>query len=92
MDTATTQLDPAIAEKLLAIIAREGMVERDKLSMDASLDSLGVESADVVVILLAIEDEFSVYIPIDSELSDVATVGDLVNALATQIAAKQAST
>ncbi len=92
MDSAPASLDSPIIEKLLAIISKEGMVDRDKLAMDASLDTLGVVSADVVVILLAIEEEFGVYIPVDSELSDVKTVGGLVTALATHIAAKQTTT
>lgn len=59
--------------------------------MDASLESLGVVSADVVVILLAIEEEFGVYIPVDNELSEVQTVSDLVTALATHIEAQLAA-
>src|SRR5260370_17404700 len=92
MDSAPASLDSPIIEKLLAIISKEGMVDRDKLAMDASLDTLGVVSADVVVILLAIEEEFGVYIPVDSELSDVKTVGGLVTPLATHLTAKQTTT
>jgi acyl carrier protein len=92
MDSAASPLNFEITERLLTVISKEGMVDRDKLSMDASLDTLGVISADVVVILLAIEEEFGVYIPVDSELSETKTVGDLVAVLASHIKAAQAPT
>lgn len=85
MDTSEKAPTSDIQERLLAIIAKEGMVDREKLMPDASLDSFGVASVDVVVILLAIEEEFGVYIPVDSELAEVRTVGDLTKALTDQI-------
>lgn len=83
--SASEEPRAALEERLLQIIAKEGMIERDRLKPDASLDSLGVASADVIVILMSIEEEFGVYIPVNAELSDVKTVGDLVGALATHI-------
>ena len=85
MDTSEKAPTSDIQERLLTIIAKEGMVDREKLMPDASLDSLGVASVDVVVILLAIEEEFGVYIPVDSELAEVRTLGDLTKALTDQI-------
>lgn len=86
-----TEADPEFINRLLAIISKEGLVPAEKLSFDAALDTLGVQSADVVAILLAIEDEYGVYIPVDSELSETKTVGDLVHALARHIAANSQS-
>lgn len=86
IETVPTPTDPAINDRLLAIISKEGMVPLDKLSLDAPLDTLGVASVDVVVILLAIEEEFGVYIPVNNELSEIKTVGDLVHELAKKIA------
>ncbi|WP_439496045.1 acyl carrier protein [Bosea sp. (in: a-proteobacteria)] len=85
----TTESKPApeIVERLLDLVAKEGMVDRDKVKLDAELDTLGVKSADVVMILVAIEDEFGTYIAIDSELSEVKTVGELVSLVAARIAA-----
>lgn len=74
-----------VGEKLLDIIAKEGLVDRAKLLPDTPLDTLGIASADVVVILLAIEEEFGIYIPVDSQLAEVRTVGDLTKALNEQI-------
>lgn len=70
-----------IEERLLAIVSREGLIDRSKLSPDATLESLGIASADVIVILMAVEEEFGAYIPVDGTLSDARTVGQFVTAL-----------
>ena len=70
-----------IEDRLLVIVSREGLIDRSKLALDATLESLGIASADVIVILMAIEEEFGAYIPVDSSLSDARTVGDFVAAL-----------
>ena len=70
-----------IEERLLTIVSREGLIDRSKLSSDAILESLGIASADVIVILMAVEEEFGAYIPVDGSLSDARTVGDFVAAL-----------
>jgi acyl carrier protein len=55
--------------------------------LDAPLDTLNIVSSDVIVILMAIEEEFGCYIPVDSDLSEVKTVGELVRTLAKHISA-----
>lgn len=75
-------VDPASLEKLLDIIAKEGMIDRAKLTMDSTLESLGVKSPDLLVVLMAVEEQFGVYIPVDDALSESRTLGDLVAALA----------
>lgn len=74
-----------VEEKLLAIVSREGLIDRSKLSPDATLDSLGISSADVIVILMAVEEEFGAYIPVDGPLSDARTVGEFVAVLRPQL-------
>ena len=70
-----------IENRLLAIVSREGLIDRSKLSPEATLDNLGIASADVIVILMAVEEEFGAYIPIDGSLSHARTVGDFLAAL-----------
>ena len=70
-----------IEDRLIAIVSREGLIDKAKLSHDASLDDLGISSADVIVILMAVEEEFGAYVPIDGSLSDARTVGDFNSAL-----------
>lgn len=70
-----------LKEKILDIIAREGMIERANIKSESTLDDLGVQSIDVVIILNAIEDELNIYVPIDQTMNDVRTADDLVNAI-----------
>ncbi len=100
MDTAThpardaviTRLpvDPALREQVLDVIAREGMIERDSLVGDATLEKLGIDSMEVVMILNGLEDALSIYIPVDKNLSPAATLDDLVAYVAERYAARGA--
>ena len=71
--------------QLLDIIATEGMIERDQLTMDAELESFSIESADYVMILMAIEEKFGVYVSVDDELTDAKTLGELVEAIKSKV-------
>jgi len=84
--TDTTDTDLDLTEQLLAIVAEEGMVERDAISLDAELEHLGIKSADFVMILMAIEEKFGVYLSVDDELTGAKTVGELVQVVTRRIA------
>ena len=71
---------------LLDLIAREGLVEPHLLVPEATLDSLGINSADVVVILMVIEEQFDCYISVDERLSNAKTLDELIAALLPHIA------
>lgn len=85
MDTMLEGIEPNTLERLLDLVAKEGMVDREALKPEATFDDLGIESADMVVILMAIEEEFGVYIPVDGELADASTVGDFLKVLAARM-------
>ncbi|WP_417767473.1 phosphopantetheine-binding protein [Stappia sp.] len=85
MEQMAEGIDPATLERLLDLVAKEGMVEREKLAADATFDDLGIQSADMVVILMAIEEEFGVYIPVDGDLAEARTVGDFLKVLAARM-------
>lgn len=68
----------ALEEELLEIVAEEAMVERDALKRDALLSDLDIASADFVMVLMAIEEKFGVYISVDNEIAELKTVGDLL--------------
>ena len=70
--------------RLLDIIAREGLVDAGRLVPDVTLDELGIKSADVVMILMVIEEEFDAYIPVDDALSNAKTLEDLLKSTATR--------
>lgn len=66
-------------EKIREIIAEE------YTDVDVTLDTdfredLGIDSLDLFEMIMVIEDEYSIEIPVE-ELEDVHTVGDLINYL-----------
>jgi acyl carrier protein len=74
-----------LTEQILDLIAAEGMIDRANITPDATLDSLAVASVDVVMILMAIEEKFDVYVPIDGRIADSTDVQSFVNSLADRI-------
>ncbi|MER2606881.1 MAG: acyl carrier protein [Siculibacillus sp.] len=76
-----------IRKQLLAIVVEEGMVEGRELGLDEKLSDVGIESADFVMILMAIEEKFGVYVPVDERLTEAETVGGLIEVVTAQILA-----
>lgn len=83
--TTATNTDQTLREELLDIIEKEGLIRREKLTPDATLESIGVASYDMVMVLMAIEEKYGVYITVDTEFSEAATLGDLMNTLVERI-------
>ena len=79
----------AIETQLLDIVAEEAMVDRADLKKDALLSDLDIASADFVMVLMAIEEKYGVYISVDNELADLKTVGDLLSLASEKIATGQ---
>ncbi|MDE2362063.1 MAG: phosphopantetheine-binding protein [Hyphomicrobiales bacterium] len=72
-------------DEIIDVICKEGMVDREKLTPDATIESLDLKSIDIVMILTAIEEKFDVYIPMDGSFQEAKTVQDLIDALADHI-------
>jgi acyl carrier protein len=82
----TKDLDQAdLVSKIIDVIVAEGMVDREKVTMDATIESLDLKSIDIVMILTAIEDKFDVYIPMDGPFHDAKDVKSLIDAIAAYI-------
>ncbi len=82
----TKELDQSeLVNKIVDVIVAEGMVDRDKVTMDATIESLDLKSIDIVMILTAIEDKFDVYIPMDGPFHDAKDVKSLIDAIAAYI-------
>ena len=79
----TKALDQSeLADQIIDVIVKEGMVDRDKATLDATIESLDLKSIDIVMILTAIEEKFDVYIPMDAPFHEAKNVGDLIDAIA----------
>lgn len=68
------------ADEVLAIVAKETGVPRDKLVPEAELATLDIPSLDMVQAIFAIEERFQIDIPVVSGQTggEFKTVGDLV--------------
>ena len=64
-------------ETLQDILVRDYGLARERLSPDAVLDTLGMDSLSLLELMFKIEDGFHVKIPGDTP-SDLKTVGDVV--------------
>jgi acyl carrier protein len=77
--------DIGMVEDIIKMIETEGLVDISKIGPDSTIESLGMVSVDVVMILTAIEEKYDVYLPIDGELSECKTVKSLVDVLVVKI-------
>ena len=74
-----------LVSKIIDTIVTEGMIDREKVTPDATIESLDLKSIDIVMILTAIEDKFDVYIPMDGPFHDAKDVQSLIDAIASYI-------
>jgi acyl carrier protein len=71
--------------QILDVIIAEGKVDPSRITPDATLESLEVESMDVVLILMAIEEKFDVYVPIDGQIAEAENLNRFVEIVADQV-------
>jgi acyl carrier protein len=69
---------PVTRDNVLDVISEESLVERSALTSDASLESLGIQSLDIISIVFALEDKFGIVLE-QSEFEGVTTVDQLVD-------------
>jgi acyl carrier protein len=74
-----------LVNEIIEVIAAEGMVDRSKITPDATIESLDLKSVDIVMILTALEEKFNVYIPMDGSLQEAKDVKTLIDAIADHI-------
>ncbi|MFY0662930.1 MAG: hypothetical protein JXR15_20755 [Shimia sp.] len=80
-----------LTTELLELVAQEGMVEPSEITPQRKLEELDIQSADFVMILMAIEEKYGAYVSVDNELTDVVTVQDLLDLAISKIEAHQAA-
>ena len=73
-----TQVSPQNVEKTIYDGLVELGTERDLLSREATLESLDVDSLDLVELAQIVEDEFGVELRGD-DVKDVKTVGEVID-------------
>lgn len=88
-------MSDTIQDKVIAIIAEQAVLEPSDVSMDQSLDDLGVDSMGVVEAIFAIEEEFDISVPFNAnepEKSefDISSVASVVAAVEKLVAEQTA--
>jgi acyl carrier protein len=82
----TKDLDKTeLVKEIVDVIVKEGMIDRDKVTPDATIESLDLKSIDIVMILTAIEEKFDVYIPMDGPFHEAKDIKSLIDAIAAYI-------
>ncbi len=83
--------DTVLTNEILDVIAAKAMVERNLLELDAKLSDLNISSLDVVEIVFALEDKYSIELPFNanSQNQEFDTLGQVVNLVEEQIKLKQ---
>lgn len=64
-------------ERVIDILSEFTLLEKEKIAKDSGLvNDLGLNSLDVINVVVAFEEEFDIEIP-DSKIKELVTVGDI---------------
>jgi acyl carrier protein len=77
-----------VYEQVVDLIVSEGMVERDKVTPDATFETLGLKSIDLVMILTAVEEKFDVYIPMDGSIAEARDLKSFIDGVMQRISSE----
>jgi acyl carrier protein len=78
---------PTTPERLSALLTRDHPLRPDQLTLDAPLESLGVDSLGTVELLWSVEESFQIQLPHDPPL--LVTFGDVVRYVDALVAQQQ---
>lgn len=77
--------EEGLLEQLVQIIVEEGKVAPELVVPEATLKSLDLASIDVVSILMGVEEQLNVYLPMSEDLSSARNLAELVEAIVAQM-------
>ena len=75
-------------QTIIDIIAKTCSIERDRITLDATLRDLDVHSLDAVQVLFEIEDRFDISVPEREDQYSAGTVRDLIEGVDRLLAAR----
>jgi len=59
-----------IQDKVIAIVAEQAVLQPSDVTLDSTLDDLGIDSLGLVESIFAIEEEFDISIPFNANVPD----------------------
>jgi acyl carrier protein len=86
----TVMAHDELTRQIIDIFVKEGPIDREKLKPETTLKDLNLESLDVVTVMMAVEDKFGVYFPMDSTLVEAKNFDEFVRAVAAHVAKERA--
>ncbi|MBL4808099.1 MAG: acyl carrier protein [Rhodobacteraceae bacterium] len=84
-------MSDSVEEKVIAILAEQAMLEVSEVTLESSLEDLGVDSLGLVEAVFAIEETFDVQVPFNANEPgesdfDISTVKSIVAAVTKLVA------
>ena len=81
----------SVKDKVVQIIAEQGLLDVADVSLSATLEELGIDSLGVVESIFAIEEEFDIEVPFNANAPqesefDISSVATIVSAVETLVA------
>ena len=74
-----------IQNKVIEIIADKLSLKPEEIKVESKiLDDLGADSLDVVEMLMALEEEYGITIPVE-EATELATIQDVINVIQSKL-------
>jgi acyl carrier protein len=83
-----------VRDRMVAILAEQAVLEPGDISMDSTLEDLGIDSLGLVEAIFAIEEAFEIQVPFNANEPsasdfDIGTVASMVQAVERLIAAQK---
>ena len=81
----------SVKDKVIQIIAEQGLLDVADVSLSATLEDLGIDSLGVVESIVAIEEEFDIEVPFNANAPqesefDISSVATIISAVETLVA------
>ena len=75
-----------VQDKVIEIIAEQGLIDVNDVTLGSSLDDLGINSLGIVESIFALEEEFDIEVPFNANAPtksdfDISTVASIVLAV-----------
>ena len=80
-----------VKDKVIEIIAEQGLLEKSAVTQTSTLIDLGIDSIAIVESIFAIEEEFDIIVPFNANVPetsdfDVSSVGSIVRSVENLVA------
>jgi acyl carrier protein len=78
-------------DEILDVVAKKALLDRSRLTPDAKLSDLNVNSLDMVDVIFALEEKFGIELPFNANISagKFETVGDVIASVEKRLTQKR---